>query len=100
MYPPLVGNEFKNQIIDEILDVFEIERSLSMKGCPYDNTVAEATYKVIKTEFVDNQIFETQEQLGYEFADYIDWYNNHRIHSSLGYLSPVDYRKNTLKKVV
>ena len=66
------GNEFKNQIIDEILDVFEIERSLSMKGCPYDNAVAEATYKVIKTEFVNNHIFETQEQLGYEFADYVN----------------------------
>ena len=83
--------------------------------CPYDNAVAEATYKVIKTEFVNNQIFETQEQLSYEFADYVNGspgsakhhpqllgngYNNHRIHSSLGYLSPVDYRKNTLKKVV
>lgn len=94
------GNEFKNKIIDEILEVFEIERSLSMKGCPYDNAVAEATYKVIKTEFVNHQIFETQEQLGYEFADYVNWYNNHRIHSSLGYLSPVEYRQNTLKKVV
>ena len=99
-FPPLVGNEFKNKIIDEILEVFEIERSLSMKGCPYDNAVAEATYKVIKTEFVNHQIFETQEQLGYEFADYVNWYNNHRIHSSLGYLSPVEYRQNTLKKVV
>ena len=94
------GNEFKNKIIDEILDVFEIERSLSMKGCPYDNAVAEATYKVIKTEFVNHQIFETQEQLGYEFADYVNWYNNHRIHSSLGYLTPAQHRENTLKKVV
>lgn len=94
------GNEFKNKIIDEILEVFEIERSLSMKVCPYDNAVAEATYKVIKTEFVNHQIFETQEQLSYEFADYVNWYNNHRIHSSLGYLSPVEYRENTLKKVV
>ena len=94
------GNEFKNQIIDEILDTFNIERSLSMKGCPYDNTVAEATYKVIKTEFVNNQRFETQEQLGCEFADYVNWYNNHRIHSSLEYLTPVEYRQNTLKKVV
>ena len=64
MYPPLVGNEFKNQVIDEILEAFNIERSLSMKGCPYDNVVAEATYKVIKTEFVKNQRFETHEQLG------------------------------------
>ena len=98
MYPPLVGNEFKNQIIDEILDVFEIERSSTMNDCPYDNAVAEVTYKVIKTEFVKNQRFETLEQLGYEFADYVNWYNNHRIHSSLGYLSPVEYRQNTLKK--
>ena len=86
-----------------------------MKGCPYDNAVAEATYKVIKTEFVNNQRFETQEQLGYEFADYVNGspgsakhhppvlgngYNNHRIHSALEYLSPVEYRQNTLKKVV
>lgn len=68
-----------------------------MKGCPYDNAVAEATYKVIKTEFVKNKRFETLEQLGYEFADYVNWYNNHRIHSSLGYLSSVEYRQNTLK---
>ena len=94
------GNEFKNQMIDEILEAFNIQRSLSMKGCPYDNAVAEATYKVIKTEFVNQHLFETQEQLGYEFADYINWYNNHRIHSSLGYFSPVEYRQNTLKKVV
>lgn len=94
------GNEFKNQAIDEILEAFKIERSLSMKGCPYDNAVAEATYKVIKTEFINNQRFKTQEQLGYELADYVNWYNNHRIHSSLGYLSPIKYRQNTLKKVV
>ena len=40
--------------------------------CPYDNAVAEATYKVIKTEFVNDQIFETQEQLGFEFVDYVN----------------------------
>ena len=45
------GNEFKNKLIDETLNVFEICRSLSMKGCPYDNAVAEAIFKIIKTEF-------------------------------------------------
>ena len=94
------GNEFKNKIIDEILETFDIERSLSMKGCPCDNAVAEAAYKVIKTEFVRNRTFEALEQLGLYFGDYVNGYNNHRIHSSLGYLSPIDFRKNTLKKVV
>lgn len=31
------GNEFKNKVIEEMLETFEIQRSLSRKGCPYDN---------------------------------------------------------------
>lgn len=94
------GNEFKNQLIEETLDAFEITRSLSHKGCPYDNAVAEATFKIIKTEFVKNQTFTNLGDLKLQFADYVNWFNNHRIHSSLGYLTPVKYRMNTLKKVV
>ncbi len=36
------GSEFKNQKMDELLETFKIGRSLSAKGCPYDNAVAEA----------------------------------------------------------
>ncbi len=49
------GNEFKNWLIEEMLETFDITRLLSHKGCPYDNAVAEATFKIIKTEFVKNQ---------------------------------------------
>lgn len=94
------GNEFKNQLIDETLDTFDIRRSLSHKGCPYDNAVAEATFKIIKTEFVKNQSFDDLYRLRLELADYVNWFNNHRIHSSLGYLTPVEFRRNTLKNVV
>lgn len=94
------GNEFKNKTLDETLKTFHIKRSLSMKGCPYDNAVAEATFKIIKTEFVKGQAYETLEQLQYELADYVNWFNNHRIHSSLGYLTPKEYRLTNLKKVV
>ena len=87
------GNEFKNKAIDNVLETFNIERSLSMKGCPYDNAVAEATYKIIKTEFAKNAGFASLEQLEYELADYVNWFNNHRIHSSLNYLSPKNYRE-------
>ena len=34
------GKEFDNKLIDEVLKTFEIERSLSTKGCPYNNAVA------------------------------------------------------------
>jgi putative transposase len=94
------GNEFKNKVIDETLETFNIKRSLSMKGCPYDNAVAEATFKIIKTEFVKHRTFESLEELQYELADYVNWFNNHRIHSSLDYLTPAEYRLINLKKVV
>ena len=93
------GNEFKNRMLDETLKTFHIKRSLSMKGCPYDNAVAEATFKIIKTEFVKGQTYETLEQLQYELSDYVNWFNNHRIHSSLGYLTPKEYRLTNLKKL-
>jgi transposase InsO family protein len=57
------GNEFKNNVIDSLLTTFDIKQSLSKKGCPYDNAVAKAAFKVIKTEFVFNKIFENFEQL-------------------------------------
>ena len=90
------GNEFKNKIIDDVLTTFNIDRSLSKKGCPYDNAVAESTYKIIKTEFAFNRKFESFEELETELFNYVNLYNNFRIHSSLNYLTPVEYKKVSL----
>ena len=94
------GSEFKNQIIESSLSAFNIKRSMSAKACPYDNAVAEAAFKVIKTEFINGEKFDTLATLKLYLADYVNWYNHHRIHSSLGYLTPKEFMLNTLKKVV
>ena len=86
------GNEFKNRIIEEALESFDIRRSLSHKGCPYENAVAEATYTIITTEFAFNKRFESHEELELELFDDVNWYNNVRIHGSLGYKTPVEFR--------
>lgn len=88
------GNEFKNQLIDEALKAFDINRSLSMKGCPYDNAVAEATFKTIKTEFIHEYHFNNMDELEIKLADYVHWYNHWRIHSTLDYLTPIEYRES------
>ena len=90
------GCEFKNRLIDDMLEAFDIKRSLSMKGCPYDNAVAEANFKVFKTEFVKGRNFDSLHHLQLELADYIHWFNNIRIHGSLQYLSPVEFKRLTL----
>jgi transposase InsO family protein len=87
------GNEFKNNAIDTLLDTFEINRSLSHKGCPYDNAVAEATFKTFKVEFVYPNVFETLNHLKMELFDYVNWYNNIRLHSSLDYMPPIKYKE-------
>lgn len=94
------GHEFKNNTIEGILKTFDIDRSLSRKGCPYDNAVAEATFKSFKKEFVYQYTFDNLDHLKLELFDYVNWFNNIRLHSSLGYLPPTTYKFLHLKKVV
>lgn len=90
------GSEFKNEIINKVISTFQIKRSLSMKGCPYDNAVAEATFKIFKTEFVYGRNFDSLAQLRYELASYVNWFNTGRIHGSLNYLTPAEFRQSAL----
>ncbi|WP_338976287.1 IS3 family transposase [Spiroplasma endosymbiont of Monopis laevigella] len=92
------GNEFNNKTIDKLLLAFNITRSLSKKGCPYDNAVAEATFKTFKIEFINDKNFTSLIQLKLELFDYINWYNNIRIHSTLNYLTPISYQKQMSTK--
>ena len=72
------GNEFKNKLIDEVLCAFDVKRSLSRKGNPYDNAVTEATFKAFKIEFIYQNKFDTLRELEVRLNDYINWFNNHR----------------------
>ena len=87
------GSEFKIFLIDDLLKTFNIRRSLSAKGYLFDNAVAEAQFKIIKTEFVRSRHFESLSHLKQELAAYVYWFNNKHIHGSLGYNSPVQFKK-------
>jgi len=90
------GSEFDNMAIDEALECFAIRRSLSNKGTPLDNAVAEATFKLYKAEFAYRESFNSLEELQIKLSDYVHWFNNIRIHSTLGYLTPVEFREKGL----
>ncbi|MBR9929918.1 IS3 family transposase [Enterococcus sp. 079] len=55
--------KFDNQAIDELLTTLTSIDHWSHKGCPFDNAVAESTYKSLKVEFVYQYTFETLQQL-------------------------------------
>jgi transposase InsO family protein len=90
------GSEFDNREIDKLLDFFGIRRSLSRKSNPWDNAVAEATFKLYKAEFAYREHFQTIKELQVKLSGYVHWFNNIRIHSTLGYLTPVEFREKGL----
>lgn len=87
------GSEFDNAKIDLMLEAFGIERSLSAKGCPCDNAVDEPANRILKAELVHRETFGTTRGLRAKPSDYAQRYDNFRIHSMLGYMSPVEFRK-------
>ena len=90
------GSEFDNTRIDELLDVFDIKRSLSRKGNPYDNAVVESTNRLLRKELVYRNHYTTIEQLRHDLNDYVCWSDNRRLHSTLGYRSPKEFTEQGL----
>lgn len=76
-----------------MLDVFDIERSLPRKGCPYDNAVDESTNKTLKAELVYRETFGTTRELQVKLADCVHWRNSFRLRSTLGYMTLVEFGK-------
>ena len=79
----------------------KITQSMSRKGNCWDNAVAESFFKTIKYEWLYRFKFHTYSQLHESIHNYITWYNTKRLHSSLGYLSPLEMEmklKGIIKK--
>ncbi|MFZ7102712.1 MAG: IS3 family transposase [Peptococcaceae bacterium] len=95
------GSEFKSRLTDEIISTFNYSALFErVKGCSRDNAVSEGTFKLVKTELVKNRRFIVLEQLENELKSYIKWFNEKRIHSTLGWLSPLEYKTMYLHKSV
>jgi transposase InsO family protein len=77
-----------------------VAQSMSRKGDCWDNAVAEAFFKILKSEMVNHFSFpfvKIARQKTFEFIE--RWYNRERQHAHLGYLSPDEfYQKNWIKK--
>ena len=72
-----------------------LEASMSRSGCCYDNAVMESFFHTLKVEFVHHEKFATKQQAKDAIFEWIEvFYNRERIHSSLGYRTPLRLKKN------
>ena len=70
-----------------------ITPSMSAPGCPYDNACMESFFASFKKELVYRRDFKDLEDVREAVFRYIElFYNRKRLHSSLGYKTPVEYR--------
>ena len=95
------GSQYVSNIYRELLQRHDLRQSMSGKGNCYDNAQAESFFARYKTELVEGGLFETVEQARSETFSYIEgYYNRIRLHSGLGYLSPMEFEKQLkIKKV-
>jgi putative transposase len=72
-----------------------ITPSMSAAGYCYDNAAMESFWATLKRECFGDYVPQTREEARLMIFDYIEvFYNRQRRHSSLGYLSPMDYETN------
>ncbi|WP_149401613.1 IS3 family transposase, partial [Dictyobacter arantiisoli] len=75
-----------------------IQVSMSRKGDCYDNSMIESFWATLKKECAEKAIFSSRHEAKKVIFEYIEvYYHRKRRHSSLGYMSPVDYEKQEKK---
>ena len=86
------GSQYASNNFRELLRINGFRQSMSGKGNCYDNAQAESFFSRFKTELIEGGAFEDIEQARMEIFSYIEgYYNRIRLHSGLGYKSPMEF---------
>jgi transposase InsO family protein len=88
------GSQYSSFAVRDSLEEYGIQPSMSHRGSCYDNAVVESFFKTVKAELIRLVRFTDREDARTKLFEYIEvFYNRTRLHSSLGYKSPVEFEK-------
>jgi putative transposase len=88
------GSQYTSDRFQRLLDELGITCSMSRAGNCWDNSAMESFFKSLKTERTDGKIYRTRDDGKADVFDYIErFYNNRRRHSTIGYVSPIQFEQ-------
>ena len=88
------GSQYASHDYQVLLAEYGVEPSMSRRGNCYDNAVVESFFATLKKEGVRGRVYQSRYQAKSALFDYIEvFYNRQRLHSSLGYHSPIEFEQ-------
>ncbi|WP_295691596.1 IS3 family transposase [uncultured Maricaulis sp.] len=92
------GSQYTSESFQRLMADHGITCSMSRSGNCWDNAAMESFFSSLKVERIRGQVYRTRDQARADVFDYIErFYNPRRRHSTLGYLSPMDYERRAME---
>jgi transposase InsO family protein len=88
------GSQYASEDFSEVLKEHGITPSMSRKGNCWDNACSETLFSSLKVERLHGQRFETIREAKDETIAWLLWYNKTRMHSTLNYVSPMQFEQD------
>jgi putative transposase len=86
------GSQYASVSYQKVLTHHDMLASMSRTGNVYDNAPMESFFATLKTELIHHQNYVTRQQAKSDIFEYIEvFYNRQRLHSALGYLTPMAF---------
>lgn len=92
------GSQYASKEYREHLAIMGMEQSMSRKGNCWDNAPTERFFRSLKYEQLHYERFRTVAEAKLSVIDYLAFYNGKRIHSTLGYKSPLAFEQDFLRQ--
>ena len=91
------GVQYSANLFKQTLSLHRIKQSMSRRGNCWDNAVQERFFRSLKSEYLNGLSFINHQAVVLAVEHYIRYYNNKRINSTIGYMTPVLKRQTLLK---
>ena len=94
------GSQYTSHDFAQVLDDHDVLASIGSVGDAYDNAMAESFVDSFKTELISDRVWRTRSQLELAIVEWVGWFNDVRLHESLGDLPPAEFETLSLSGTV